>query len=498
MLILPFFREIDWKHPPFITLAIILINVFVFFVIQGGDGERYQKAAEYYMDSDLPRIEYPLYASYLKQSEQKKRYNKLFTKDPEEHARKHDPEIFMAIERDHGFQKRLLAGDIVNKDSSNYEAWKTQREQYKQYIDTIVSTNYSFSPAEPRAISFFTHMFLHGGVMHLLGNMVMLFIVGFTVETILGWRMYSLAYVIGGFSAVGFFWFIHPDSQGMLGASGAISGVMGIYVALFGLRKINFFYFIFIYMGVFRAPALLVLVIWLLNEFIQFYVSPESRTAYMAHFGGLLGGSIIGFANRYLNKKIDLDYIEKPQIQEQQAVEFERGVALMHSMKFEPARRVFKQLLKGNPTNLEVLPHMYTVSKIAPESEDYHQTAITILKICIDSNQGLELANQVFNDYIRQAKPGPRLDVTVCLKLASRFTHAGFLDTVEKILRILLPKIAKIPDLAQLLSKVGNAYDQQNNPEKAEQYYQKVLTHFPQTDEAKNILKKTGYNLGAT
>jgi tetratricopeptide (TPR) repeat protein len=319
--------------------------------------------------------------------------------------------------------------------------------------------------------------------------MVVLFIVGFTVEIILGWRMYAIAYVIGGLAAVGFYWLIHPESQGMLGASGAISGVMGIYAALFGLRKINFFYFVFFYMGVFMAPALLILAVWLLNELIQFFAAPESRVAYMAHFGGLLGGAIIGFSNRYLNRSINLDYIEKPEQQKQYAADFERGVELMRNMKFEAAKRIFKQLLKEQPTSLEVLSHLYTVSKTTPDSEDYHQSAATIFKICIDSNKGHSLANQVFNDYIRQAKPAPRLNALICLKLASRFAKAGFMDTVEKIIRILMPKATKLPDLASLLSQTAYAFEQQQNQDKASHYYQMVLKYFPDSNEANHLVK---------
>ena len=161
----------------------------------------------------------------------------------------------------------------------------------------------------------------------------------------------------------------------------------------------------------------------------------------------------------------------------------------MRNMKFEPAKRIFKQLLKERPTDLEILPHMYTVSKTAPDSEDYHQTASTILKICIDSNQGHSLANQVFNDYIRLAKPAPRLNTITCLKLASRFAKAGFMDTVEKIIRILLPKATQLPDLASLLSQTGYAFEQQQNPAKAKQYYQMVLKHFPNSDDANHLVK---------
>lgn len=64
MLILPFFRKIDWRSPPVITLLIILINTFVYFVIQSGDEKAFDEAVKYYLESSLPEIEYPLYAAY--------------------------------------------------------------------------------------------------------------------------------------------------------------------------------------------------------------------------------------------------------------------------------------------------------------------------------------------------------------------------------------------------------------------------------------------------
>lgn len=490
MLILPFFRKIDWHSPPVITLLIILINVFVYFVMQSGDEEAFDEAVNYYLESSLPDIEYPLYAAYLQQSDQREKHDELFeTKSNSRKKHKPNPNIYFALEHDMPFQNKLEADEIVTPANKDYATWKSERDHYTELTDDIVTDHYSFTPAKPTTVGLFTHMFLHGSPMHLIGNMVVLFIVGYSVEIILGWRMYIFAYILGGLAAVGFFWMINPDSAGLVGASGAISGVMGIYAALFGLRKINFFYFVFIYMGFFTAPALLILVVWLLNELIQYMAEPKSQVAYMAHFGGLLGGAVIGFANRHLHKNMNTDYIEKPQQEAQLVADMDRGVELMRSMKFEPAKRIFKQLLKTHPNNLDILPHMYTVSKTAPDSEDYHQTALAILQICIDTNQGLSLANQVFNEYTRQAKPAPRLNIAMCLKLGSRFCKAGFMDTAEKIVQILMPKAAKLPELAPLLAQMGNAYNQQNNLMKSKQFYQALIKSFPNSVEAMHVLK---------
>ena len=116
---------------------------------------------------------------------------------------------------------------------------------------------YGFIPDKHRAFTFITYMFLHDGSEHLIGNMVILFLVGFTVEAVIGPMRYLAFYLLSGLCSVMLFWGIYPDSQiPLVGASGCVAGVMGMYSALFGIQKIRFFYIILFYFGYARLPAI--------------------------------------------------------------------------------------------------------------------------------------------------------------------------------------------------------------------------------------------------
>jgi len=99
---------------------------------------------------------------------------------------------------------------------------------------------YGFTPAQGSVITVFTSMFLHGGFDHIIGNMWYLWIFGDNVEDRFGHASYLILYLFFGVMAAATQYFIEPSSQvPMIGASGAISGVMGAYMVLFPRAKVN-------------------------------------------------------------------------------------------------------------------------------------------------------------------------------------------------------------------------------------------------------------------
>jgi len=154
---------------------------------------------------------------------------------------------------------------------------------------------YGFRPAEFSPVSMFTAMFLHGSWMHLAGNMLFLWIYGDNVEHRLGHLGYLLAYLATGVSATLFFSMFLPHSQiPMLGASGAISGVLGFYFLWFPRNRIKVFIFLFpLIMTTVLIPARIVLGVFLLiDNLLPFITGPSegSGVAYGAHLGGFLAG----------------------------------------------------------------------------------------------------------------------------------------------------------------------------------------------------------------
>jgi membrane associated rhomboid family serine protease len=159
----------------------------------------------------------------------------------------------------------------------------------------LVVYKYGFRPAEFSLVSMFTAMFLHAGWMHLAGNMLFLWIYGDNVEHRLGHFGYFTAYIGAGLVATLFFGMFVPNSNiPMLGASGAISGVLGFYFLWFPRNRIKVFVFLFPFiMTTFLIPARIVLGVYLvIDNVLPFMTSSAegSGVAYGAHIGGFLAG----------------------------------------------------------------------------------------------------------------------------------------------------------------------------------------------------------------
>lgn len=159
----------------------------------------------------------------------------------------------------------------------------------------LVVFKYGFRPAEFSLVTMFTAMFMHGGWMHLAGNMLFLWIYGDNVEHRLGHVGYLLSYLGAGLAATLFFAMFVPDSQiPMLGASGAISGVLGFYFLWFPRNRIKVFVFLFpLIMTTLLIPSRIVLGVYLvIDNILPFMTTPAegSGVAYGAHIGGFLAG----------------------------------------------------------------------------------------------------------------------------------------------------------------------------------------------------------------
>ena len=146
-------------------------------------------------------------------------------------------------------------------------------------------------------IRFLTCMFLHAGWVHLLGNMWYLWIFGDNIEDKLGHLRFLLFYLAGGIVASLAHVFSNPEStMPMIGASGAIAGVLGAYMVSFpGARVVSLFLFVVI--TVIEIPAVIVLGFWFLVQFFQGTASitgeASSNVAWWAHIGGFVAGMVL-------------------------------------------------------------------------------------------------------------------------------------------------------------------------------------------------------------
>jgi membrane associated rhomboid family serine protease len=173
--------------------------------------------------------------------------------------------------------------------------------QRELFVLAFVPARFWIAPFyPPNLVRIVVSMFLHGGWLHLGGNMLYLWIFGDNIEDRLGHFKYLLFYFLCGAAATLSHALINPDSRlPAIGASGAIAGVLGAYILLFPRAQVTTVIPIFVFVAVREIPAIIVLGFWFVLQLFTGVASvgvPEARgggVAYFAHIGGFVAGMLL-------------------------------------------------------------------------------------------------------------------------------------------------------------------------------------------------------------
>ena len=155
---------------------------------------------------------------------------------------------------------------------------------------------FSFSGPVPVVLTPIAAMFLHGNLLHLAGNMLYMWIFGNNVEDYLGHVRFTIFYFITGLAASAAFMIFSPFSHyPMVGASGAIAGVLGAYFILWPRARIKTLVFLFIFITTLEIPAVIVLGFWIIIQILEGFSSVGRSTgiAWFAHIGGFFAGILL-------------------------------------------------------------------------------------------------------------------------------------------------------------------------------------------------------------
>lgn len=165
----------------------------------------------------------------------------------------------------------------------------------------VFGRTYGAPTLEPAWATLFTSMFMHGSLMHLGGNMLFLWIFGNNIEELLGRVRYIVFYLVCGLIAAGLqiVMSLSPEARNvpMIGASGAVAGVLGAYFIKYPTARVRTLLFIFIIIQVVVLPAYIVLGLWFVLQFFNAMASTAVRAgggvAFFAHVGGFVGGMLL-------------------------------------------------------------------------------------------------------------------------------------------------------------------------------------------------------------
>jgi membrane associated rhomboid family serine protease len=481
MLIIPLSGKLSKRNPPFITIGIILINCFVFFVLQAGDNRRYLEAIQFYFESGLAQIEVTRYQAYLETHEGGETGRGFQgKKDLDGKAMK---SLSTKMQRDETFLKRLRSDQIITPEEETYNTWKNLRAQYEALLSKIISVRYGFKPSQGNLLTALTYMFIHGNFMHLLGNMVFLWLIGCVLELGCGRVLYVFMYLVTGLLSVGLYALAYMNSTvPLVGASGAISGLMGAYAVTYGRTKIKVFYSLGFYFNYARLSAIVLLPVWIANEIFQLLFGSYQHVAYMAHLGGLMSGGLLGYLNLKFLGHVDKEVFDQDPKKKIPSL-LEEALQRIAKLDVTGARPLLNQVLEIDPGNRDALTHLFNIEKLDPYGEDFHKTASKLLRNLTDDTDAHETLYRTFKEYCRISKR-LKLNLHLLFTIASIFSFHGHLSEAENIMAMLSRKHPELQKIPTGILNLARGYLKGGVHSKAKKCLMIICQRYPESPES--------------
>lgn len=383
MIIIPTEKRFDWKHAPIALITLVILNVFIYFIPQANDNKVIASAVVEYKTQDYLVIEWPFLKTYLINSGQKATLEYLKKQFDQQKFN----QVISHIIFDSNFYRYLRHDQYDFFTANDVGDWFSIREEINHAIQSTTIVSYGLISADIKLLSVISYQFLHASAMHLLGNLFFLVICGFALEAAIGHWRFLLFYLLSGIAG-GLLYAFYNSSVAMplVGASGAISGTMAMYLAIFRLKKIEFFYWFFIFVGYFKAPALLILLFYIGKELFQLVSDTQSNTAFLAHVGGFIAGAILIFMTYWVNRFFfninffNQDYIDEDQNidspQEKKALIYE----FLDRYQFDAVEKVLERIQQESHQDFdfELLLIRYNVEKI-DKKKNFKKNLVALL-----------------------------------------------------------------------------------------------------------------------
>ena len=429
-------EETTVRRMPWVTFSIIGICVFAYILTASAPSgvERIEaaevQAVEYFLDHPYLELD-PELKGHL--------YYSLRQRGGPETAPPEDP----AERRDEQRELDALVAEFFEaRNSTPYYRW-------------------GLVPAQQRPAAWFTHMVMHAGFLHLFGNLFLLYLVGPAVEDAWGHVVFAVFYVAAGLVAAFFFIAGFPDvNEPLVGASGAISGVMGVFAVRYWNTRITFFYWLFflkIYTGTFAAPAWLMLGLWALGQ-VAFASGWWAFTG-MADMGDVafeahVAGFVFGVATAFLIKKLGVEErFLRPKDESARTVYEATSIAVAldraHAGRVDEAMEVLEADLENNPRNLEASSALWNIaSNAGREAEVARRMVVPLEAAARSGDDGLPML--CWAGVLRTFPEAPIATATA-VRLGEMVLEAGLLDDAAETVRRLEGRVDSSTPVGQLM-----------------------------------------------
>ena len=290
----------------------------------------------------------------------------------------------------------------LSEDSSKLQdEMDSLNAQLEKLSSASIIEQYAFIPAHPRPISYLTANFLHGGWLHLIGNMWFLWLAGFVLEDVWGRWLYSLFYLVAGAAALQFWAWSNPGSiTPTLGASGAVAALMGAFLVRFPKMKIEMAWLFMFKFYRFKAAAYWLLPLWLFIEIFYGSLSGSSGgVAHWAHVGGFLFGALVGVAIEHSGLEQKASQAIEEKLGWTNEPEFEQASALMEHGQLAEALTVLTNYVAATPNSLDAWNLLRQIHTRQNNTKDYLEATVKTCSLHLRVHE-IEAAFQDYAEFV--------------------------------------------------------------------------------------------------
>ena len=443
MLLIPLGHEESARRLPWVTFGILGTCALAFLLTGFGSSqsqwdvqESYERAIDYWLDHPYLRL---------------------------------DPDIERAM---HGMATREMRetfqeGLRMTRQEPDRETMSAEQTELDHLCERAKNDSpdhpfyrWGLVPAHVGPLTLITHMFLHAGWLHLLGNLFILYLCAPFIEDVWGRPLFAAFYVLSGIVASLVFVAAHADLvEPLVGASGAIAGVMGAFSVRYARTRLQFFYAIGLMVrGTFWAPAWFMLGLWFAQQaFLSMLAAgatgPGTKVAYLAHAGGFVFGVAVALGMKV--QRIEERFISG-------AIEAKAGAVLVKNEAVDAAleaaaagnpTRAWELLtreLRQQPANVDAAVALWTLAQdLGRQKEAASAFARAIEQEVRTGDVDAALAHW---DELRAAVPTATVEVRTLLRLAGALGRKGDRkEAVDALRRALLAATGSSTSAAILL-----------------------------------------------
>jgi membrane associated rhomboid family serine protease len=343
---------------------------------------------------------------------------------------------------------------LVDETSALQAEMDSLCEEYATMSTASLTEKYAFVPAHPAPISYLTATFLHGGWLHLIGNMWFLWLAGFVLEDVWGRPLFTIFYLVAGAAALQIHAWMNVGSVvPCLGASGAVAGLMGAFLVRFPKMKIEMGWLIGFRFRRFTAEALWLLPLWLLMEvFYGTLFGKASGTAHWAHVGGFVFGALVAVGLKYSGLEHQVEKSVEQKIDPNGNLEVDRANDLMQQGKLDEAMSSLSATLAVRPDSLDALRMQREIYFRRNQLEPYLEATMKLCNAYV-KQRSTDAALEMYEEY-RQGGGGEfpaAAWLTLCRSLEEAEYYDRSLKEYEKV-------IAAYPSAPQsIMAQLGAA-----------------------------------------